>query len=345
MSLIKPNLSLKPSLLNTMNEQRLNIVRTENKPSEQPLPDSKNGWRRAAQAQFERMWLIDPEQFNPMRNCMERERMERTLKLAKEFELFKDKLIADLACGEGTLSKKLKEAGAIVHALDIASLAIKTLKEHVPNIDKTYQQCLPHTTLEDDAYDLVFANEVIAYLPPQELRLFMAELCRLVKPNGYVICSTRLDLNTQDPLLRFASLAETEFKIHKWVCSHHRLYVHLKAFFCAPSDYARAYKDANYRQQELQKRTGFRQKWLRWNSQGPLGLFWTVIQYPVYPLAYLFKQNRPLMLFLETICRIFWGDLGISHALFIASRRPLQPLQLPADEIPIERKGKRQVWE
>lgn len=328
-----------------MNDKRLNIVSTENKSSKQSISDSKSHWRKEAQAQFERMWLVNPEQFNPMRNCMERERIERTWMLANEFVQLKDKLVADLACGGGAMSKRLKDAGAIVHALDIASNALKILRENVPNIDQTYQQCLPHTTLEDDAYDLVFADEVIAYLPTQQLRLFMAELCRLVKPHGYTICSTELDLDSLDPLQRFASLAETEFKIHKWIFSHHRLYIRLKSFFSAPGCYASAYKTADYRFQELQKRKGFSQKWLYWNSQGILGIFWTIFQYLTNPIALLLKQNRQLLLFLEKICRFAWGDAGISHTIFIGCRRPLPPLDLPKDEIPVERKGKRQVWE
>ncbi len=327
-----------------MNDKRLNVVNTQNKP-ESPAPNSKKDWRQAARAQFERMWLIDPEQFDPLRNCMERERIERTWTLATEFVKPKDKLVSDLACGGGAMTKRLKEAGSIVHALDIASNALKILLANVPLVDQTYQQCLPHTTLEDDAYDLLFADEVIAYLPAQELRLFMAELCRLVKPNGYTICSTSLDLDSQDPLVRFASLAETEFKIHKWVCSYHRLYIRLRNFFSGPSHYVRASKDPNYRQQELQKRKGFSQKWFSWNSQKPLAFFWRIIQYLTNPIAHLLKQNRSLLLRLEKICRFFWGEAGISHAIFIASRRPLPPLDLPSNEIPIERRGKRQTWE
>lgn len=328
-----------------MNDNRLNIIKNENTPTEPSFPHSKNGWRHEAQAKFERMWLVDPEQFNPNRNCMERERIERTWLLAKDFIKLKNALVADLACGEGTITKLLKNEGAKVHALDIASQAIKILRSHVPYVDATYQQCLPHTTLEDDAYDLVFANEVIAYLPTQQLRLFMAELCRLVKPQGYVICSTPLDFTTQDPLLRFAGLAETEFKIHRWVCSHHRLYIRLREFFSAPEYYAKAYKDNPFRQQELNTKKGFSQQWLRWNSQGLVGFTWSILQYATHPIANFLKKNRKSLIFLEKICRLFWGDSGISHAIFIASRRPLQPLDLPPSEIPIERKGKREVWE
>lgn len=326
-----------------MNDNKLNIVTVQRRDSNS-LSHRKH-WREEAKAYYEHQWQNDPEQFNPLRNCMERERIERTWQLAQEFVHIKDKLVADLACGGGTMTKRLKESGAHVHALDIAPTALKILREQVPNVDKTYEECLPHTTLDDDAYDLIFADEVIALLPSQELRLFMSELCRLIKPQGFAICSTPLDLDSQDPLQRFASLAETEFKVHKWVCSHHRLYIRLRHIFGTPKHYARAYKNPEYRQRELQHRKGFSEKWLRWNSQAPLAFFWTVIQYVTNPIDHLLKYSRGLMLGLEKICRLFWGDSGISHAIFIASRRPLQPLDLPKDEIPVERKGKRHVWE
>lgn len=324
---------------------RLNIVSTQSKSSEPPFANSKNGWRYEAQAKFERMWLMDPEQFNPMRNCLERERLQRTKDLIQRFMDSKNKWVADLACGGGTLSKHLYELGAHIHALDIASNALSRLKMTVPQIDQTFQQCLPHTTLEDDSYDLVIANEVIAYLPTEQLRLFMAELSRLVKPQGYVICSTPLDLNTQDPLQRFASLAETEFKIHEWVCSYHRLYIRLKNFFSAPSHFAKARKDREYLLQESQNRHGFSRKWFLWNSHGFLAAVWSIVQYITNPIAHFIKQSRSLMLMLEKICRLLFGDAGISHAIFIATRRPLQPLHLTKNETPIERKGKREIWE
>lgn len=328
-----------------MGDKRLNIVDIQNNSSATSIRDKKNQWRQETEAYFEKQWLIDPKQFDPSRNCMERERMERTWELMQAFCCPKDKLIADLACGDGTLTKRLKESGASVHALDIASEAIKILLQKVPTVDKTFKQCLPHTTLEDDAYDIVFADEVIAYLPSTQLRLFMAELCRLVKPNGFVICSTALDLDSQDPLLRFSSLADTEFKVHRWSCAHHRLYLRIRGFFNAPKNYARGYKDLEYRERNLQERRGFSQRWLRWNSQGPLGLFWSGLQYITNPIAHFINQNRTFLLFLEKICRALWGDAGISHAIFIAGRRPLVPLELPTDEIPVEKKGKRQVWE
>lgn len=328
-----------------MSNKRLNIVDTKKNSNQKSPRNEREAWRQEAEAQFERMWLIDPEQFDPMRNCMERERLSRTWALTLKFIDPKNKWAADLACGGGVLSKHLKEVHANVHALDIASNALKIVHKNVPDIEATFQQCLPHTTLEDDKYDLVFANEVIAYLPSTQLRLFMAELCRLVKPDGFVICSTGLDLDSQDPLLRFSGLADTEFKVHQWICSYHRLYIRLLDFFSAPEIYAKAYKDREYRQKMLDDRRGFSQKWMRWNSQGLLGIFWMGVQYLSSPISQFMNQNKTWMLTLEKLCRALWGDNGISHAIFIASRRPLLPLELPKDEIPIERKEKRHIWE
>jgi hypothetical protein len=49
-------------------------------PQKMPLP-SRLTRRRELQAKFERLWLLEPEQFNPLRNCMQRERLERTYQL------------------------------------------------------------------------------------------------------------------------------------------------------------------------------------------------------------------------------------------------------------------------
>ena len=132
-----------------------------------------------------------------------------------------------------------------------------------------------------------------------------------------MICSTALDLDTQDPLLRFSSLAETEFIILEWSCSHHRLYIRLKDFFQAPQKYARGYKDAEYFDRTINDLRGFSQRWFKWNSQGLLGFFWSGIQLFTNPIFNFINQNQTFMNILEKICKAFWGDNGISHAIFI----------------------------
>lgn len=318
---------------------RLNIVSTDNN---QTIKAPKTSRREEIRAKFERLWLTNPEQFDPHRNCIEEERIERTWKLILEFINPLDQLAVDLGCGTGILSRRLTKAGATVHAVDAASNALKRLEGLTPKVASTSQDCLPKTVLKDDEYDIVISTEVIAYLRPDEYRLYFAELSRLVHSKGFVICSSPVDFNSMDAVERFANLAETEFKIEKWIFSYHRLTIRFWEFFEAPSTYAKAKKDAEYRKEQILKRSGLSRGWFRMNSTFLLSFFWSVIQIFTNPIVKFLKHNRFLMNKMEKICRLFWDEEGISHAILIGKRRPLLTTH---EAIPQEMKHKRQVWE
>jgi len=293
--------------------------------------------KQQTQAHFEHLWKTNPEQFNPLRNVMERERLERTWNLIQSSIAIKGALVADLGYGSGILSKRLHDAGAHVHAVDIASTAL----EKDANIE-TYQGCLPKTILADDTYDLVLCTDVIAYLHPNEYRLLISELARLVKPTGSVICSTSLDIETESPLSRFRSLAETEFDVTSWSLSHHSTYIRIRDFLEAPRRFCKARGNDAYRLNALEKRQGLAKWWFKWNSRAPLFFFWAILQYPIKPLTHLLRNSRWVLLKLEAFSRFLWNDSGISHAIFAAKRRPLAPTP---KTLPEERKHKKQVWE
>lgn len=207
-------------------DKRLAIVATEQN-SESPKPQKQNK-RQMTQAKFDRLWLEDPSQFDPERNGMEKERLARTFELILRHIDLKGKKVVDLGCGHGVLAKMLAAEGATVDAVDISPLALKPLKsEPIANI-RPVQDYIPQTLLEDDAYDLVISTEVLGYLPEEDRRLYFAELARLVKPEGLVVCSNGLDIYTENPLEAFAALAETEFQILEWVYSYNGFYIKLK---------------------------------------------------------------------------------------------------------------------
>ncbi len=326
-----------------MNNKRLSIVEVSNKPTEERRLSSRRVKRQEMQAKYERLWLIKPEQFDPTRNCMERERLERTLQLIQSHLSLSGKRVVDIGCGNGTLAKRLRDAGAVVQAVDIASNALKQLQQHDAADIETLQDALPETSLPDNTYDLVVCTEVIAELNAPDYRLFFAELARLVKPTGYVVCSTPLDIHSEDALQRLSELAHTEFNVIEWVYSYHALYQRLIDFISAPGRYSKAYRDTNYRLSELQTRTGFNRMWFRWNSLLLPALFWVPLSYITNPLADKLSQSRFLMLKLESISRFFSDISGITHAIFIGQRRPLE---IPdRQHQPIERPKKREVWE
>jgi len=300
--------------------------------------------RQETQAKFDRLWLTEAKQFAPLRNCRGKERIIRTWNLIEKHTSFKGKLAVDLGCGSGVFSKKMRDAGAAVDAVDISSNALKALQSDNSERIAAIQDFIPHTSLEDNRYDLVVSMELIGYIPSVEHRLYMSELARLVKSEGFVVCSTSLDINTQDAVQSFGSLAETEFAISEWKFSYHALQIRISNFFKAPARFAKGWQDHHYRKQQLAKRTGFDKWWYSFNSSTAIGWLWSGLQYLAFPLVYLLDNNRTLLLGLEKICRFLWTESGISHASFIGQRRPLIP---PSKEElqAIEPKQKRQVWE
>lgn len=325
-----------------MQKNPLKVVATENRT---PLPTSpsKNSARIELKAKLERLWLTDPEQFDPKRNSIERERVIRTTSLLQAIPSQAGTAV-DLGCGYGEISRFLESAGWSVKAIDIASNALKAFAGRGCENIELAQDALPCTKLEDDAFNLVVCTEVIGYIEPRDHRLFMAELSRLVKHNGIVLCSTGIDIDSEDALQRFGDLAETEFLIEHWNFSHHLWLLRLKHFFEAPKRFSQSSKNPERRRLELAKRTGLSRWWYKVNSAKLSGYFWSVIAWAASPLVHLLKQNKTIMLQLERICKFFSGDSGISHATFIGKRRPLI-MPTKADLESVEPKGKRSVWE
>lgn len=322
-----------------MDDNPLKIVSTSDK--KEGWVSSKSNNRTEAIARFDRLWLQNPEQFNPERNCMEQERIERTAALFPELN---GCVAADLGCGLGTLSRLMRDAGATVTAVDVSANALKALKEWDATRISAEQDYVPRTKLIDDSYDLALGTELVAYLPHQEYRLFMSELARLVKPDGNVICSTPIDINSVDSLERFIELSETEFKPTTWKLSYHKYWIKLHDFIAAPSRYVRAGRDAQYRTEKLEEREGFGKVWFRWNSSKPLVFLWMVIRLVSAPLHSVVKRSRWLLLTLERMCKAISSTAGISHAIWIGKRRPLVEYT-PPEEQPEVHLGKKQVWE
>lgn len=321
---------------------RLNIVQMENMDKNNKIRwEKKRSKREETQARFERLWLIDPEQFDPKRNCIEEERLFRSLNLLKEFVAIDQKEVVDLGCGWGDFSAQIKQLGGNVVAVDIAANAFKHLKKRHPEIEQTKQDYIPKTTLDDEKFDVVAALDLIAFLSPDDHRIFFAELSRLVKPDGYLLCSTPVDFHTEDPVQLFADLAETEFQIEKWSLSYHRCFIHLLDFIEAPRRFAKAAKDVEYRQKEIGQRKGFMHTWFRLNSSSRVAWFWKGIAWLTHPIAEKTRYSRRLMLFCEKFTKTFWDTSGISHVIFIGKRRAL----IIPEAKPREPKHKKEVWE
>lgn len=326
-----------------MSKKSLNIVSVSNQPPAPNKSSQNKGGKEETQAKLERLWLQNPEQFNSLRNCMERERINRTWNLLISSTSLRHLKIADLGCGDGLLTERLSQQGADVDAIDIAAQPLEILKKKSLPCVKVLQDYLPRTALKDSSYNLVISTDVIAYLPRDQHRLYFSELARLMKPNGHVLCSTPLDINSEDAFQRFSSLTATEFLVERWVLSYHYLFLRLKDFLEAPKRFAQAGKEPDYRRRELNKRFSLNHYWFKINSTPLISKCWSVGAFLVSPLVSFVNQNTFILLNLEKISRFIWNERGISHAIFIGIRRPIV-IEEPAPQ-EFERKHKKQVWE
>ena len=330
-----------------MAENRLNIINVtsslNSSSSEQTSSISRSARIREIQAKFERLWLIDPERFNPLRNCMQRERLDRTWELLTKHTELVGKLTTDIGCGAGVFSRRLRDAGARVEAVDTAQNALKRFLEEDANQIQLKQDTMPTTTLPDNAYDVIICTELIAELPRDDYRLFFAELSRLVKTDGFLVCSSDIDIDSVGGVERLIGLAQTEFDLLEEVTSYHALYLRFKHFFEAPSQFIKGWQTSEFKQKELTARRGFNRWWFWLNTTFLLVWFWYVCDPLTRPIRKILKNNCKVLLLLEKICRFIWDQDGISHYLFIAKRRPLKTID--PKEIPIEKPRRKEIWE
>jgi 2-polyprenyl-3-methyl-5-hydroxy-6-metoxy-1,4-benzoquinol methylase len=328
-----------------MAENRLNIISVmDENSSDQSYQSSRHTRTKELQAKFERLWLIDPERFNPLRNCMERERLERTWQLlTKHVALTDQPAVGDIGCAAGIFSRRLRDAGAQVEAVDIAENALKKFKEVDAERIQLKQEAMPETHLSDQGYKVIICTELIAELPREDYRLFFAELSRLIQPDGYLVCSSPIDIDSVGGVERLIELAQSEFDIIEEVASYHALYLRLKRFFNAPSRFIEGWQNLDFKRKEMSSLKGFNRLWFWLNTTPFLVWFWYVCNPCIRPIHNLLNKKQKILLILEKMCRFLWDRDGISHYLFIAKRRPLPSIN--PNDIPLERPKRKEVWD
>jgi len=325
-----------------MSANPLNVIRTSSERSDY-IP-SRHLHKKQLEAKFERLWLINPEQFNPLRNCLQKERVDRSFNLLSKHVDLKNKNIVDIGCAAGVFSRLLRDQGAQVDAIDIATNALKNFAEFDQTHIHIQQATMPETQLSDDAYDVVVCLDLIAELPAHEHRLFFAELARIINTQGFLLCSSSIDIQSEDALERLLYLAQTEFEIVEVKQSYHALFIHLKNFIKIPMGYVEAWRDKKIREKELQQRKGFSYFWFYLNTSPFVIWFWSLLSFCAKPFLHWMKNSRRLLLSLEKICQFLSDEKGISHLIFLAKRKPLQE-EVAVEKQPIEKPKKREIWE
>ncbi len=97
--------------------------------------------------------------------------------------------VLDVGCGVGRLSKLIKaQRNAEVTCLDFSDWACEQLKKEGFN---TIVSSLPKIPLPDNTFDIAVATEVFEHLDHPEKTI--AQMVRVVKPGGIVMCSVPND--------------------------------------------------------------------------------------------------------------------------------------------------------
>jgi predicted SAM-dependent methyltransferase len=106
-------------------------------------------------------------------------------------ERVKDKVVLDLACGEGYGSALLATHAKKVIAIDVDKKTIKFASAKYARDNLRFQiSSATSLPLEAESVDVVVSFETIEHLKEDEQALFMDEICRVLTPDGELIISS-----------------------------------------------------------------------------------------------------------------------------------------------------------
>lgn len=121
---------------------------------------------------------------------LEIEHLERYLCIK---ELVRDKVVLDAACGEGYGSSILSQTAASVLGVDIDAETIRRAREKYGVSAKlNYRQAsvTDLSSISSDSIEVVVSYETIEHIDAESQIKFLAEISRVLKPDGILIMST-----------------------------------------------------------------------------------------------------------------------------------------------------------
>lgn len=248
-----------------MSGKRFNVL------SERPL-SQREQYESTAKRMCDDYWnSTSLEKLDPFLTALGQERIERTWDLIRQqVPSFKEKAVVDLGCGSGALAAHFAEQGSQIVGVDGAEKALNHCdKKGIPSLIAQ----LPYVKLADESFEGALLTDVIAEITPSLYRLTLSEVARLLTKEGWFVCSTPLDLYSEDALFHFFSLIQSEFKIVTQRKSYHRLYFYCRRFLEAPSRFVTAAKCADYRGKQLEKRGGLMRLWFYLNTLKAIAVF------------------------------------------------------------------------
>lgn len=117
--------------------------------------------------------------------------MKECKKLKNEYEIFsnivelKNKVVVDVGCGEGKLTKEISKVCKFVYGLDLEEVILKIESNNIENIKFLYGlgQKMP---LETNSVDIIIFFKSFHHIPKVNLEHSIKEIKRILKKNGTV---------------------------------------------------------------------------------------------------------------------------------------------------------------
>lgn len=124
--------------------------------------------------------------------------------------------VLDYGSGPGFLVTPLLRRGARVSAVDYSPQTVAELNRRFAQHENWCGgACFQEQTLPwpDASFDCVFCLETIEHLLPEHLTLVLAELLRVLKPDGQLICTTP---NTENLQTQMVYCPHCQHEFHRW---------------------------------------------------------------------------------------------------------------------------------
>jgi len=147
-----------------------------------PVPSDQLRWRatgkRAPELEFRQEGRASLEDF------------QRALRLLNR-SLVDFERVLDFGCGCGRVLRHMAHLASRItlHGCDIDAEAIEWARRELPFVNVLRNTALPPLDYEDGYFDLVVNHSVFTHLPENYQDAWLAELRRIVQPDGYLILS------------------------------------------------------------------------------------------------------------------------------------------------------------
>jgi SAM-dependent methyltransferase len=129
---------------------------------------------------YEELWQSLPEQLHPPD-------FDRRVAFLRA-EVHRGDRALDLGCGDGRFTGELARAGADALGVDVAEAALVRARAREPSLEFRLAPIDGTLPLEDNAFDLVWASEVIEHVA--DTARWLSEARRVLVPDGRLLITT-----------------------------------------------------------------------------------------------------------------------------------------------------------